>query len=80
MGMVTEWIFTKGKKTEAQRTRITFTDEEPDKIDEEKMRNLAAALIKIGKRLRAEERAILKEIEVTQSEDKDGGSNIKEYK
>ena len=55
MGMETEWTFTKnGRNTVAQRTRMSFTDEEPSEEDREKMRRVVILLVKIAKRLRSE--------------------------
>ena len=64
MDMTTEWTFIKnGRKTEAQRTRISSTDEEPSEEDRKKLVELAGHLIKIAKRLKAEEMAAFKETE-----------------
>ena len=46
MGMTTEWIFTKnGRKTEAQRTRMSFTDEEPSEEGQQALEELADYLV-----------------------------------
>ena len=59
MAMVTEWTFTqKGRKTEAQRTMMLFTDEEPSEEDQQTWQDLANFLVDLVLKPKVEDKRV----------------------